>query len=173
MDITMSLHYKSTRNSKMNVTASEAILKGLAPDGGLFVPSSLPKLDVTFDELKGIYDIGEIIAKSIVNYFMVDYNKDQVLKLIEIGVNENCLLTETVENENFVNKTFVITGTLSKSRDEIREKIELLGGKTTDSVSKKTSVVIVGENAGSKHDKALKLGIEIWNEDKLNEMINN
>ena len=76
-----------------------------------------------------------------------------------------------MENENFVNKTFVITGTLSKSRDEIREKIELLGGKTTDSVSKKTSVVIVGENAGSKYDKAQKLGIEIWNEDKLNEML--
>lgn len=130
-------------------------------------------VNAQFDELRSIYDIGEIIAKSIVNYFMVDYNKEQVLKLIEIGVNEKCLLTETVENENFVNKTFVITGTLSKSRDEIKEKIELLGGKTTDSVSKKTSVVIVGENAGSKHDKALKLGIEIWNEDKLNEMMNN
>ena len=128
-------------------------------------------MNAEFDELRSIYDIGEIIAKSIINYFRVDYNKEQVLKLIEIGVNEECLLTNSVENENFVNKTFVITGTLSKSRDEIREKIELLGGKTTDSVSKKTSVVIVGENAGSKHDKALKLGIEIWNEEKLNEMI--
>jgi len=77
-----------------------------------------------------------------------------------------------VENENFVGKTFVITGTLSKSRDEIKEIIESLGGKTTDSVSKKTSVVIVGEKAGSKEEKARKLGIEIWNEDKLNEMMN-
>ena len=130
-------------------------------------------MNAEFDELRTIYDIGEIITKSIIDYFMVDYNKEQVLKLIEIGVNENCLLTDSVENEKFVNKIFVITGTLSKSRDEIREKIESLGGKTTDSVSKKTSVVIVGENAGSKHDKALKLGIEIWNEEKLNEMMNN
>ena len=124
------------------------------------------------EELREIYDIGDIIAKSIVDYFLVEYNKDQVLKLIEMGVNEKCLLTDSVENENFTGKTFVITGTLSKSRDEIREKIESLGGKVTDSVSKKTSVVIVGEKAGSKEDKAKKLGIEIWDEDKLNEMLN-
>ena len=129
-------------------------------------------MNAIFEELRGIYDIGDIIAKSIVDYFLVEYNKDQVLKLIEMGVNEKCLLTDSVENENFTGKTFVITGTLSKSRDEIREKIESLGGKVTDSVSKKTSVVIVGEKAGSKEDKAKKLGIEIWDEDKLNEMLN-
>ena len=127
----------------------------------------------SFDELKDIYDVGEIIAKSIINYFNVDYNKEQVLKLIEIGVNEKCLLSKSIEDENFTDKTFVITGTLSKARDEIREKIESLGGKVTDSVSKKTSVVIVGENPGSKYEKAQKLGIEIWNEEKLNEMLNN
>ena len=129
-------------------------------------------MNAPFDELKGIYDIGEIIAKSIISYFDVEYNKNQVLKLIEIGVNEKCLLTETVEKESFTNKTFVITGTLSRSRDEIRTMIENYGGKATDSVSQKTDVVIVGEKPGSKYDKAVKLGIEIWNEDKLNEMIN-
>lgn len=129
-------------------------------------------MEADFDELKSIYDIGEIIAKSIINYFSVDYNKIQVLELIKIGVNEKCLLTESVENKNFTEKTFVITGTLSSSRDEIREKIESLGGKVTDSVSKKTSVVIVGENPGSKYEKAQKFGIEIWNEEKLNEMMN-
>ena len=130
-------------------------------------------MNASFDELKDIYDVGEIIAKSIINYFNVDYNKEQVLKLIEIGVNEKCLLSKSIEDENFTDKTFVITGTLSKARDEIREKIESLGGKVTDSVSKKTSVVIVGENPGSKYEKAQKLGIEIWNEEKLNEMLNN
>ena len=129
-------------------------------------------MNVTFEDLRKIYDIGDIIAKSIVDYFLIEENQKQVLELIEIGVNEKCLLTETVENENFANKTFVITGTLSKSRDEIKEIIESLGGKTTDSVSKKTSVVIVGEKAGSKEEKARKQGIEIWNEDKLNEMMN-
>ena len=129
-------------------------------------------MNATFDELKSIYDIGEIIAKSIVDYFLVPYNKEQVLKLIEIGLNEKCLLTKTVEKAEFSNKTFVITGTLSKPRDEIKELIENLGGKVTDSVSKKTSVVIVGENPGSKYDKAVSLGIEIWNDEKLKEIMN-
>ena len=53
----MGLYYKSTRNSNLKVTASEAILKGLAPDGGLFVPSELPKLDVTMSDLKGKTDM--------------------------------------------------------------------------------------------------------------------
>ena len=59
------------------------------------------------------------------------------------------------------------------SRDEAKEKVELLGGKTSSSVSKKTSVVIVGENAGSKYDKAKELGIEIWDEEKFLSMLNN
>ncbi len=128
-------------------------------------------MNAAFDELKSIYDVGEIIAKSITSYFSVEHNKNQVLKLIEIGVNEKSLLTETVEKENISNKTFVITGTLSKSRDEIRTMLENFGGKVTDSVSKKTDIVIVGENPGSKYEKAQKLGIDIWSEDKLNEMI--
>ena len=73
-------------------------------------------------------------------------------------------------NENFYNKTFVITGTLTKyTRDEVEEKIELLGGKASSSVSKKTSAVIVGENPGSKYEKALKLNIPIWSEEDLEE----
>ncbi len=130
-------------------------------------------MNATFDELNDIYDVGSIIAKSIINYFNVDYNKNQVINLIKIGVNNTCLLSTSVEDENFVNKTFVITGTLNSARDEIREKIELRGGKVTESVSKKTSVVIVGEKPGSKYDKAQKLGIEIWNEEKFDEMLNN
>ena len=124
-------------------------------------------MNADFDDLKDIYDIGEIIAKSIKHYFDVEYNRNQVKQLIEIGINDKCLLIDSVENKNFSNKTFVITGTLSRSRDEIREQIESLGGKVTDSVSKKTSVVIVGENPGSKYEKAIKLEIEIWNEEKL------
>ena len=70
--------------------------------------------------------------------------------------------------ENFNGKTFVITGTLTKyTRDEVEEKIENLGGKTSSSVSKKTSAVIVGENPGSKYTKAMELGIPIWNEEDL------
>jgi len=75
-------------------------------------------------------------------------------------------------NENFYNKTFVITGTLEKyTRDEIEEKIQLLGGKTSSSVSKKTSALIMGANAGSKYDKALKLGVPIWSEDDFEKLV--
>ena len=130
-------------------------------------------MNATFEDLNNIRDVGDIIAKSIINYFSVEYNKNQVLKLIEIGVNDKYLLTDSVENENFSNKTFVITGTLSKSRDEIKEIIENFGGKTTDSVSKKTSIVIVGNNPGNKYEKAVKLGIETWDEEKFNKMLNN
>ena len=76
------------------------------------------------------------------------------------------------EKPEFANKTFVITGTLSNyTRDEMKRIIENFGGRVSDSVSKKTSVVIVGDNPGSKYDKALKLGIEIWNDDRVNEIM--
>ena len=75
---------------------------------------------------------------------------------------------EIERNETFNNKTFVLTGSLTLfTREEAEEKIELLGGKTSGSVSKKTSVVIVGENPGSKYKKAQELGIEIWTEEEF------
>ena len=72
----MSLHYKSTRNSNMNVTASEAILKGLAPDGGLFVPAYLPKLDVTFDELKDM--TYQETAYVVMKQFLTDFTEEEL-----------------------------------------------------------------------------------------------
>jgi len=70
----------------------------------------------------------------------------------------------------FSGKTFVITGTLSHGRDEIREKIESVGGRVSDSVSKKTNFLILGDNPGSKYQKAVNLGIKIIKEEELNEM---
>ena len=78
------------------------------------------------------------------------------------------------KNEEFTGKTFVLTGSLEIfSRDEAKEKIESLGGKTVDSVSKKTSVVIVGKNPGSKYQKAQTLNIPIWTEEEFQDKINN
>ena len=80
-------------------------------------------------------------------------------------------VNEVFEKE-FAGKTFVLTGTLQiYTREEAQEKIESLGGKTADSVSKKTSVVIVGENPGSKYTKAQELGIEIWTEEDFKEKL--
>ena len=128
--------------------------------------------NATIEELTTIPDIGEIIAKSIIDYFNNPNNSAIVEELKELGLNMNYLGQKATENELFTGKTFVLTGSLqSFTRDEAKEKIESLGGKTVDSVSKKTSVVIVGEAPGSKYDKALKLGIEIWTEEDLKEKL--
>ena len=123
-------------------------------------------INTTEEDLVKIPDIGEIIAKSIVNYFSNEENIKEIERLKKIGLNMTYLGKEAKENSNFINKSFVVTGTLEKySRDEAKELIESNGGKSVDSVSKKTSVVIVGKNPGSKYDKAKSLGIEIWNEE--------
>lgn len=125
-------------------------------------------MNATFEELNQIPDIGEIIAKSIINFFQNEKNRDIIEELKELKVGMEYTGPKVVINENFNGKTFVITGTLTKyTRDEVEEKIENLGGKTSSSVSKKTSAVIVGENPGSKYTKAVELGIPIWNEEDL------
>lgn len=130
-------------------------------------------MKATIEQLSSIYDIGEVIAKSIVDYFSDEQNEKMIDLLIQEGINTNYLGVESQDDEEFFNKTFVVTGTLSNfTRDEAKEQIEQRGGKTSSSVSKKTSVVVVGENPGSKYDKATKLGIEIWDEDKFQEKLN-
>lgn len=125
-------------------------------------------MNATFEELNQIPDIGEIIAKSIIDFFQNEKNRDIIEELKELKVGMEYTGPKVVINENFNGKTFVITGTLTKyARDEVEEKIENLGGKTSSSVSKKTSAVIVGENPGSKYTKAMELGIPIWNEEDL------
>ena len=122
-------------------------------------------MNATFEELNQIPDIGEIIAKSIIDFFQNEKNRDIIEELKELKVGMEYTGPKVVINENFNGKTFVITGTLTKyTRDEVEEKIENLGGKTSSSVSKKTAAVIVGENPGSKYTKAIELGIPVWNE---------
>ena len=124
------------------------------------------------EELKKIPDIGDIIAKSVVDYFENSHNKAIIGELKELGLNMNYLGPKIKENINFAGKTFVLTGTLTLyTRDEASLKIESLGGTTTNSVSKKTSVVVVGENPGSKYEKAKQLGIEIWTEEEFKNKI--
>ncbi len=126
----------------------------------------------TKEELSNIRDIGPIIAENIIKYFSEEKNINQINKLKELGINMTYLNSkEITNNPNISGKTFVITGTLSKGRDEIKEIIEANGGNVTSSVSKKTDVVIVGSDPGSKYNKAIELGITIWDEEKLNKNI--
>lgn len=125
--------------------------------------------EASFDELNNIPEIGEKIAQSVYDYFQNDENLALIEALKEHNLNMIYLGNEE-EKDNFKDKTFVITGTLSSNRDEIREKIESFGGKVSESVSKKTSYLVLGEAPGSKYEKALKLGITILKEEDLIKM---
>ncbi len=129
-------------------------------------------MKATEEELTNINDIGNILAKNVVSFFKDEKNKQLINNLKEIGINMEYKGEKVLNNPLISNKKFVITGTISfMTRDEIKALIERYDGSAIDSVSKKTDVVIVGDSPGSKYDKALKLGIEIWNEDKLKEVI--
>ena len=126
-------------------------------------------INTTKEDLLEIKDIGEIIANNIVKYFKDENNLNIINKLKEYNLNMNYISNDIVkENDNFLNKTFVLTGTLNNiTRNEASKLIENNGGKVTSSVTKKTNVVILGDNPGSKYDKALSLGIEIWQEEEF------
>ena len=125
-------------------------------------------INSTLEELSSIPDIGDIIAKSIRDYFDNKENIELINYLKNNNVNTEYIGKEKNINELFLDKTFVLTGTLEKMpRNEAKDIIESLGGKNTSSVSKKTDVVIVGTSPGSKYDDAVNLGITIWNEEEF------
>lgn len=129
-------------------------------------------INTTKEELSNIHDIGNIIADSIINYFNDSKNINEINRLKELGINMKYLGSlNSKQNDLITGKTFVITGTLSKDRNEIKELLESFGGNVSGSVSKKTDVVIKGDNPGSKYDKAVSLGITIWGESELNDVI--
>ncbi len=120
----------------------------------------------TTEELTKIPDVGEITAASITEWFAQPQSVHMIERLRDAGV--NFASSRTVADTRFAGKTIVLTGALTKfTRDEATEQIELFGGKASGSVSKKTSFVVVGENAGSKERKARELGIPILTEDEF------
>lgn len=125
----------------------------------------------TYDELISVGDIGPIIADSILEFFHDKEIEKAIDKLLYEGVNPYFEEVQTKESM-FTDKTVVITGSLENySRKEIKDLVEKMGGKVTGSVSKSTDYLIVGENPGSKHTKALELGIEIIDEERLGKIV--
>ena len=125
-----------------------------------------------YELLKNIPDVGDIIAKSITDYFSKEDNIKLINNLKELNLNMNYLGDKIDDsNKEIYGKTFVITGTLSKSRDYYKEKLESLGANVTGSVTSKTDYVLVGDSPGGKYDKAISLGIKILNEEDYNELI--
>ena len=128
-------------------------------------------MNASLEELTVQDDIGEVMAKSIYEFFNEEQTKDLIEKLKAAGVNMESLEEESTD-KRFEGMTFVLTGTLSKySRNEASDIIEKFGGKTSGSVSKKTSYVLAGEDAGSKLTKAQSLGVNVITENQFEEMI--
>ena len=130
------------------------------------------------ETINAIDTIGPVIADSIEKYFSNEEVKELVVELKRAGVNTD-YLGQTAEDlasveSPFKDKVIVLTGKLTHfNRNEAKEKIEALGGKVTGSVSKKTDIVVAGEDAGSKLEKAEKLEITVWNETQMVEAIEN
>lgn len=128
-------------------------------------------MSAEYEDLVKIQDIGEVIADSVYKFFKEEKNIKTINELKLLGVNMEYKGNESID-DNFNNKTFVLTGTLSKlTRDEASIEIENRGGKVTSSVTKKTDYVIVGENPGSKYQKAKDLNINILNEEEFLNML--
>ena len=128
-------------------------------------------MSANYDELCTINEIGGIMAESLVKFFASEQTQDLIEKLRNLGVNFESD-AQTNEDNRFEGMTFVLTGTLpTLSRNEASDIIESFGGKVSSSVSKKTTYVLAGEEAGSKLDKALSLNIKVIDEDTFRKMV--
>jgi len=128
--------------------------------------------EASFESLSETNDVGEIVANSIKEFFMQDQTLHLIKRLKDAGVNTEDTNIDEISDERFAGKTFVLTGKLENfTREEAQDLIEKFGGKVSGSVSKKTSYVLAGEEAGSKLTKAQELGIQILSEQEFTEII--
>ncbi len=135
--------------------------------------TSLEKIEAADEEaLQSVDDVGPVVAAHIVKFFKQPHNLEIIQKLIDAGIAWDAIKAAEEEQQTLEGKTFVLTGTLIKmTRDEAKKALQARGAKVVGSVSKKTSYVIVGDNAGSKASKAEQLGVEMLDETELIELI--
>ena len=130
-------------------------------------------MESSLDELQRIPDVGEVVGASIRGFFQMAANRALMARLAQAGVNvvNNDPAPSAAAQPGFKQTTWVITGTLSQPREEIAEIIVARGGKVSGSVSKKTTYLLAGEEAGSKLEKAKKLGVRVLNESEFRAML--
>ena len=121
------------------------------------------------DRLMKIDGIGKVVAKEIIDFFSEPHNQKLLVSLLHLVTIEN--MPEEIGKTPWKGKTFVLTGTLSVAREEVKARIQELGGKVSDSVSSKTAYVVVGSDPGSKYTNALKLNIPILNEEEFKKLL--
>ncbi len=148
--------------------AGEGTAKGLARYFG-----SLEAIQAANEEtLKLVPDIGVIVAANVAQFFAEAHNRDTIQHLRDLGVHWSNYEAKPAEALPLAGKTYVITGTLSRAREDIKADLEALGAKVSGSVSKKTTALIAGENAGSKLDKAQSLDVKVLDEAALSALLN-
>lgn len=128
-------------------------------------------MEASIFDIANIRDMGDIMARNVYYYFQDEDNKKMIEKFISYGLNMNYIGNIEIENDIFYGRNFVLTGTISISREEATEIIESFGGRVTNSVTSKTYAVIVGEEPGIKYTKALELGTQIWDNDYFLKMV--
>lgn len=148
---------------------------------GSTLSKAFSEIFCSYDELKDsvlnhpekvqIEGVGPIIFQSLKDFFECDEMQSEVDKLKSIGLKFESDIRKTVEESNISGKIFVITGTLSQPRDKFAQLIESKGGKVSGSVSSKTDYVLCGEDAGSKKEKARKIGIKIISEEEFMSLV--
>ena len=167
----------SVNNSKKNDLSKLIFALGIRHIGakaGKLLADHFKNIDAimnaSVDDILEIDGFGVVMAQSVVEFFESDSSKELIEKLKEAGV--NMISTNVIKDNRFEGMTFVLTGTLpTLKRSEASSIIESFGGKASSSVSKKTTYVLAGEEAGSKLDKANSLGVEVINEEQFKEMI--
>ena len=123
------------------------------------------------DTLQQVPDIGPVVAAHIAAFFRQPHNREVIDKLLAAGIHWPAVETPAAGEQPLAGKTFVLTGTLSRPRNEVKAQLQALGAKVTGSVSKKTDYVVAGEAAGSKLAKAETLGITVLDEEQLNNLL--
>ena len=130
-------------------------------------------MNAKYVQLININDVGETLCESILSYFKNENNLKLIQDLKDVGLNMDYLKETTITKETpFMNKVVVITGTLENyTRNQMKDELTLLGAKVTNSISKKTDYLICGRDAGSKLEKANKLGVQVLSEEEFEGMV--
>ena len=137
-----------------------------------YFPDIYALTSATYEQLIILPDFGDIMVRDIIDYFAKDETRLLISKLEQAGVSMKSKAQEGIQDDRFSGKTFVLTGTLpSMTREEATELIQNYGGKVTGSVSKRTTYVLAGEDAGSKLEKARSLGISVISEEDFVQML--
>lgn len=162
---------EKTKENDLNIVIASLAIPLVGKKTAKVLSSHYRSLDALinsdYDELASLSDVGDITATKIMEYFQNEENRKTIERLREYNV--NFTLKSNVESTNnyFSGKSFVLTGALSVSREVMEERLEKLGAFSKSSVSKSTSFVLVGDKPGSKYDKALQLGVQIYTEDEI------